>query len=225
MALKVGDTIITTDIINKFVRDVKNKILSGANHSGNIPYASGYLCVPTEILGNIHDIPEPHIGNPGEPVTALSIYNAVVNVTRILTRVGTWNYQRYLQTDSGYNLTLDQSGKALFTNAYIRTLPRVPDSGVKSGSRITVSSINDLMTACFNAWQNTSKHHNYKRDNYCHSSCHNSCHSSCHNESSCHSSSGGGCHYDCYGNDHGGWNHPCHTDDSSRCRWGSDGAY
>jgi len=185
MALAVKDKIQTTDIITKFTNDVKRIILNGAYHSGNIPFCGSYQCIPTEMLGNIDALPDPkNVGTEGNQITAQNIYNALVEVTQILTCVGTFSYVRRLQTDSGYQVTGTLSGKALFKPEYAKALPTVQNTEVLPGHAITVHSINQLVGNCLTAWNNATKYHYPKTVDYCHSSCHSNCHSDCHSD--CH---------------------------------------
>lgn len=226
MALTIGNVIITNDIINNFVSQVKNVILNGANHKSNIPYLQNYQCVPTNVLGDINSVPNPSvndIGGTNNSINALKIYNSLVEVTHILTRVGTWSFNLYLSTDSGKRLVGSTNGTALFETSYIKTLnPEVDLSGVIKDNVISVDSINKLLDSCLTSWENTSRHHEYNEVTYCHSSCHSDCHNDCHNscdechDNSCHDSGGNSschtnCHCSCYGNAVEGC-HNCHTD-------------
>lgn len=187
MALVVKDKIQTNAIITKFVNDVKNIILSGVYHSGNIPYCNGYQCVPTELLGNIDALPNPDVGTDTNGVSAQNIYDALVQVTQILTCVGTFSYVRRQQGDNNtYTVTGQMDGTVLFKPEKAVALGTVQNTEVIKGKPITVSSISNLIQNCLTAWRNTSKYHYVKTDDYCHSSCHSNCYYDCHDNCNVH---------------------------------------
>lgn len=212
MAMNQGNQIQTSSIIEKFTNDVKNTILSGAYHAGNIPYCQGYQCVPTAMLGNVDSIQSPEgVGTAGNKITASQVYTALIDVTTALTRVGSFSFVRRIQYrdqygSSGYRITGQLSGKALFSDEYIKTLNPVEHNDLDASKPVTVKVINDLIAACLTAWQGTVRHNYTYTDDYCHENCHSNCHYNCHSN----------CHHICYMNgscyeNPGCWDHKCYT--------------
>lgn len=189
--IRVNNKVLKNDIVSSFVSDVKDVILRGVYHSGRIPVCRGYVCVPSYMLGNLSSIGSPtNAGTTGNIVSASTIYNALVDVTRTLTRVGTFSFSVLLQTDSGYLNMGSLSGSALFSASYIRTLPTVANGGVTSKGSISARSLNSLISNCLAAYNSASKYHHSSSYKYCHSSCHSNCHQNCYDN----------CHTDCYMN-------------------------
>lgn len=185
MAMTV-DTVITTGVINNdFISQVKNTILSGVNHSGNVPMDGSYEMVPASILGALSSVPNPSVGVKDGAISASQIYNNLVEVTRILTRVGTWTYTRTYNTNGNISVQHSGSGRALFNSNYIKSLPAVANGGVALDGIISIRSINTLFANLLAAWRSANKHNNVKRVDLCHSRCHSNCHSDCHSKSSC----------------------------------------
>lgn len=215
MAIASGQKILYADIINRFVSDVTQVVLQAPIvHSGNVvtynvPRTGAVPVVPVNLLGHLSEIPTPSIvgGAPGNRVNAKELYDAMVYVTTILTRVGTYQFDVYFGTDSGYHRVNSVGGKALFNASYMRTLPAVGNGGVAKGNKITAQNLIALFQNCLSAWQNTDRHHNIHSARYCHSSCHSSCHSYCHTNVDC--------HVDCH--DPTGWLGVCHTDHKNEC--------
>lgn len=209
MGVVIGTKIIPSDIVNLFITKVKNRIISGCNDINNKPYLDGHQCVPSNILGNLNEIEDPVIGSTNGRINAEELYDALVNTTHVLTRVGTWQYNIYLKTDGGRRLKKSKNGTAFYTIDKIRDLSPVSNPNVKSGNKITANDIIELMNSCYVAWNTTSKYHHYDEYQYCHSSCHGSCHGNC----NCNAT-----HIDCYNNMGGaGGCDTCHTDDYSQC--------
>lgn len=186
MANMIAENPITTGAINSdFITQIKNVILNGANHSGNVPMDGSYEMVPSSILAALSSVPDPSVGFKDGPISASQIYNNLVEVTRILTRVGTWSYTRTYRTNTTVEVQASGSGKALFNSSYIRTLPSVANAGVAVDSVMSVSSLNRFLANLLSAWNSANKYHHVTQLDLCHSDCHNVCHSNCYSKSAC----------------------------------------
>lgn len=209
MAISKDNVINPSEIVSKFVSDVKNVVLSGAVHQGNPAYLSGSLCVPLHILGNIN-IANPNVGFTGSVCNAAQIYNSLVSITKILIQCGTYSFSKARivsfpgTADVGvYDNHESTSGKAFFTPSFSANptswgsgSPHYPNlSNVDKANTVvnmpfSASSINQLIINCLNGWRNTGKPHYSAFAPYCHNSCHSNCHDECHSDCDhhCHSS-------------------------------------
>lgn len=211
MAVSTGQKILDADIINRFITDVTNVILANPLvHSGNVvtkyvPQNGNVPVVPVSLLGHTSEIPKPVIvgAGPGKRVNAKELYDAMVYVTHVLTRVGTYEFNVYYRTDGGSRKVSTTTGKALYTADYIRTLSPVGTNGLVKGNKITAQTIITLLQSCVSAWMNTKRYHSVSARTYCHSSCWGDCHSYI------------ACHVDCFDESGGGLN--CHTNHTGEC--------
>ena len=182
-------------MISVFNTNVINAVKANTYHLNNIPTCVGYQCVPSNIMDRLDSLPTLHeVGVVDGKIEAKSVVDAMVDVTRNLTRVGTFSYvvrmrttDRYGQT--GYRTLGSASGKVIFTADYIRELnPPVNPGNVVVDQPITIASINALCAACLSSWNSTSKYHYSNTLTLCHESCHSNCHQDCHRS----------CKSDCY---------------------------
>lgn len=186
-----------TSNITFTTRDGTFKTLHDIN---NPPMDETYYCVPKELLGDINKLPKPNPGIIGTPISAKTIYNSLVDATKILTRIGTYTYTRTHKTSS-YTLpdksdnvdTIEglrnKTGWVLFNDIYGGTTLASTTANFKSGNIIASvgsTGINTLYTNLLAAWNDTKKYnHDYINDT-CHTSCHCytppcncNCHSPC----------------------------------------------
>ena len=218
----VNNKIYDYTIINGFIQKVQNVILNGVNHVRNIPYCNGRQCVPTEYLGSLTEIPLPDVGDANNKISALEIYNALVYVTTILLRTGTWSYERKrireVNGSSGYDNYESASGRAFFSASYSgdRVLRSFNNDYVIEGNKITVEGLNDLFTNLYNAWSTSNRPHHPESIIYCHynCNCHGDCNCNCYEPQSpdCQYVPGR-CHQNCYGNNQ----YECHVDNYNAC--------
>lgn len=185
MAINSKEIVAINDITNGFTNTVMNVILANAYDINNVPMDGSYYCIEPDRLGNIQNLPKPNIGAKNTLVSAINIYNNLVALTTVLTRVGTFSYVRTYGVNSSRRTDYTLSGKALFNASYVKTLANVPNDGVLSDKVITSADINTLFANLLSSWSNTAKHHNSISNNLCHSNCHNNCHSDCNNDSDC----------------------------------------
>lgn len=185
MAIATGSAITPADITNGFVSAVKDVILANAYDINNVPMDGQTHCIEPERLGNKNHLPTPSVGVSGGPMIASQLYDNLCYVTTVLTRVGTFSYVRTYQYDNDRRVEFQLSGKALFTDAYARSLASVTNPGVASGQVISAAGLNSLFVNLLDAWNRTSKHHNNKENHCCHSNCHNDCYSDCHGNCNC----------------------------------------
>lgn len=186
MGYASNNNITSGDICDAFTNQVYNVILNGAVDVNSVPRDGGYVCIQTERLGNKNTLPRPSIpAKSGNTINALQIYENLVSITTILTRVGTWSYLRTYGVNNGRRTDCQRSGKALFNESYIRTLSRPNNFTVLTNRVISISGLNALFAALLSAYNNTDKHHNSIHHALCHSNCHSNCHSDCHNDCNC----------------------------------------
>jgi hypothetical protein len=208
----IGSRINHTDIVNSFVNAVVTPILSGAAHSGNPPMKNGYQCVPSRMLDHYNNVTKAPAGlqNSGNnTIDAEFLRDALITIVRNLTRVGTYSwvlYMKYLaivngrvegtpQTKpgnytSGNRLVASQTGKCIFTTAYIRENYNGPTNihNVSLNNLITADDINNFLTEIYNSWYYSDRHHHNGQVILCHEECHYNCHDDCHGNcnNSCH---------------------------------------
>lgn len=181
-----GNAITTGDICNAFTNQVYNVILNGAVDINSVPMDGGYVCIQSNRLGNKNTLPKPTIpAVSGNAINALQIYQNLVSITTVLTRVGTWSYLRTYGVNKGTRTDCSKSGKALYNESYIRTLKNPNNTTVLSGQTISIAGLNSLFSDLMRAWNSTDKHHNSIHVSLCHSNCHSDCYSDCHNDCNC----------------------------------------
>lgn len=186
MGYASNNNITTGDICNAFTNQVYDVILNGAADINNVPRDGGYVCIQTARLGNKNTLPRPSIpAAGGDTINALQIYENLVSITTVLTRVGTWSYLRTYGVNKGTRVDCQRSGKALFNESYIRTLIKPDNTTVLTNQVISIAGLNALFAALLRAWNGTNKHHNNIHHSFCHSNCHSDCHSDCHNDCNC----------------------------------------
>ena len=186
------DKVISGTINNKFKEAVIDKILEDAVDISNPPTVTYknvvYTCIQDGLLGDKKDLPSYEAIDSGTIITAMDLYNKLVEIVHVLTRVGTYSYiLRYKSTDDGkvsYSNKKTAAGKALFNDSYIKTLATVTNP-IASNEVIQASTMNTLMSNLLKAWNNTSKHANTKTDTLCHTNCHNDCHNNCNANDNC----------------------------------------
>ena len=216
MPILANSDITPNILISRFQANVVTPILSGAYHAGHIPMVRGFQAVPSTImdhLTNVNRVPE--VGEKPDIVNAVRLLDGLIDLTRNLTRVGTFTFTLWLRNSNSrtnqYGLSyLDGiSGKCIFTNAYVRTQFSNPPNivGTSFGGTISAGNLNQLFANIFQHWMTTSKHHHVGGAEVCHNNCHYNCHSNCHRNchGSCHMwDAGTACHSNCHG--------ACHTD-------------
>lgn len=195
VALQTDNIVTPQDIITGFTTTVVNTILSGIYHLGNLPMEGGFQCVPTNLMDHINNLSTiPNVGSVDTEVNALMIYNSLVAIVTNLTRVGTFAWTRYSQSDAGLTLVGSKNGKVLFNTSQIRSLATVNSNhNVAVDNIIIASGLNTLLSNLLTAWTNTVKYSYTNSTTQCHSSCHNDCYSDCH----------GDCNSSCYGDSYG----------------------
>lgn len=194
----VNQIINAQEIIDAFEAAVLNPILKDVKHLGNPPIEGGYQCVPSSMmdhLSNLPKLPNPTIGPTGEMISAQLLRDSLINLTRNLTRVGTYTWRRYMSYrdiygNTGNRLLGTASGKCVFTTAYIREHYSGPASweGVSLDKIISAGELNAFLAGIYDSWNSCDRHNHDGQVILCHDRCHSNCHSSCH--SSCH----GSCH-------------------------------
>ena len=185
MAIVSKNIININDINTEFTQKVINTILSDAYDINNVPMDGSYYCIEPDKLGNKDSLPTPNVGSPNTLVSAINIYNNLVSLTTVLTRVGTFSYIRTYQVNSSIQTQYSLSGKALFNTSYIKSLPAVPSDTIAKGKVINSADINTLFANLLAAWNTAAKHHNTVSTNLCHTNCHSNCHSDCHSNGGC----------------------------------------
>lgn len=220
MSYESGQKITTSDIVNQFVSKVVNTAKSGAIDASNVPkssYYSQYVVNPSW-LGTFSSLDlKPTIGSSGAKVTANntltynSLYSAMIYITKLLLRIGTYEYYEHYGNGSGYTKVYSKSGKALFNASSYNKVssgcglnPSTPgNGGVTANSIMSITSISALITNCCNAWSNGVKPHSRKINYQCHTNCHTDCHNNCHKECYSHTNKSG------YGSEAGGEGDAC----------------
>lgn len=122
-------------VLNTFISNVNNIILSGAYEQINPPKFSGRtvynnaetnintstaynnpVAIPTSDLDNKSNsgINGLSIGRAGEPISGATIYNTLYNIVRKLTRVRAFTSSWYHKTQDSYTFIDSSSGKAVF---------------------------------------------------------------------------------------------------------------
>lgn len=178
--------------------DIIDRILGGTMVCREYVKTSpaGQAVVPPDYLDFKANIPYFYPGAKDAPVTAKTVYDSLVMITRWLLKVGSYSYYEYMKCSGvGHDRENEwsDSGVALFSDGYaaanVGTLTLTPspaDGGVVSTNIMSVATIKALATNCFNSW-NSSRRPSYTNTyEFCHNSCHNDCHDSCHND--CHTS-------------------------------------
>lgn len=182
-------------IIQSFTQNLVNGVMNNCLHSGNIIYSpTGQQVVPPNILDSPNNVPGAYIGTVNSMITANTVYNGLLSVTKWLLRVGTYSYYEY-KTCTGFSHDRTNewrsSGKALFNSEYARShfncdtsLVNInPNPGNVISSRlITINDINTLISNCFNSWNDTNKPIYTKEYSYCHDSCYSNCYDDCYSD-------------------------------------------
>lgn len=235
-AITAKETITVTAIINRFISDVTNRVMSGALYSGNnIRSPHGVWVVPPSYLGSIGSIPRPVPGVSNGRINANTLFSGLQSVTRYLLRVGTYSYHEVMSVTGSWphgapsSRAWSSSGKALFSDSYAASeignlatapiSPSIVQSPVISTHIITASDLIQLINQCYSSWSSSNRPVYSNSVTYCHASCHSNCHSSCHSscDNSCNDAcncnaddghSSPPCHNACYMN---GYYSPCHS--------------
>ena len=210
MAIRTGDIPSVSDFINGYITNVYNPIINGAYHSANVPKDGIYNMIQPERLGNLNLVKSnidnnlSKIGTSGGIINASILAKLMIECTRILTKVGTWSYVRSYKTtipehygydeDYGYSTLIPEheettvqrsaSGKALFSDSYIKSLIRNPSTNVTptSANLISATGLNSFYADLLSIWQSTSRHANSIVLDLCHGDCHSDCHDDCHSD-------------------------------------------
>lgn len=190
MAISTGSLPKVDDMVNGFIVNVWNPITANAYHSGNVPTESGYNMIQPERLGNLTNTKNKidnklrTIGSTGKQMNSTKLYNVTVECTKLLTKVGTWSYTRTYNTDGTLTVQHTASGKAMFSDAYIKSLGASPNRDlIKAHDIVSANKLNSFYASLLNAWQQTSRHSNVVRNDLCHTQCHSNCHDNCHSNS------------------------------------------
>lgn len=207
MSIVATSDITNESVIERFQSAVVENILNGVYHAGNPPMCRGFQCVPIAYMDHVSNVNKtPNVGNDGTIISATQLLNGLIDITRNLTRVGSfvftlWKKNTQGGVDSNGNEVASSSwkteeasasGKVLFTNAYIRsgfTLPSSLQQGTVAGNTMTAANINQLFANIYSAWSSADRYEHTESAEICHSSCHDNCHSNCH----------GACHCTCHG--------------------------
>ena len=193
MANITSGNVVTIKTINDvFTETVVDVILNNAYDINNAPVdkysGKTYKCIQDGRLGDKNDLPVVNAGISGTIVTAMELYNNLVSMTTILTRVGTFTYvRRYRSSNDGvdsYTTQKTVKGKALFNDSYIKTLKSFTNP-VTSNSIISADTINTLIANLLTAWKDTNRHANSKTVTLCHTDCHTDCHNDCNANDDC----------------------------------------
>ncbi len=206
MALQENEIITPEALVQRFQEVVVNNILKDVYHSGRPPVKSGYTLVPISIMDHIDNVPKvPSVGAKDSTVNAAIILQGLINLTRNLTRVGSFVVTVWYKSSRGgvqnSSASVHEigslSGKILFNTGYIRNSFTNPPNleGVVYGGVIRASGLNQLFHNIYTHWANTDREKYMGNIQMCHDSCHYNCHCNCH--CSCHCS----CH---------GWDAGCH---------------
>lgn len=182
MAFALNNIVVRQDIMNQFISVVRDSVLRGSLISRDNP--SPYI--DSSYLGRLSDITSVTSNALGENLQIIrgpgnsygSIYGALTYMTKLLLKVGTWDY---LKEDKG-RYSDSQSGKCIFSDSVvinqfrvssIASLPINPHSnGVEKFQPITLSSINGLINACLAAYNSSYKVNLSVVDSRCHANCH-----------------------------------------------------
>lgn len=187
-----------TGFISQFNTNVVDAAYGYVNYTNsNYPYFSytqSGLTNPIAIpSGHLADISKTYLSNSDTVITASSLWNAMVTVTRDLAKIRLFQSLWYYNDNDNQVLQTSLSGRAVFNTSY----PAVPSGWTRSGAtsvtisptqtitagtRATAANANSAITNCFNAWVSQCRDGNTLTYAFytCHSQCHNSCHSSCH---------------------------------------------
>lgn len=157
---------------------------------------AGQAVVPIAYLDFKANIPNFYPGKEGTPVTAKTVYDSLVLITKWLLKVGSYNYYEYKRCSGvGHDRENEwrDSGIALFSDSYAASnvgtlnLAQSPaDGGVTVTEIMSVNNLKALATSCYNSWNNSRRPSYSNTYEYCHNSCHDNCHNSCHDD--CHTS-------------------------------------
>lgn len=204
-----GSTINVNNAGKEADVDLISKIFTSSMISReNIKYSQyGNQVVPSTYLDYKSNIPKFYLGTSKSLASATTVYNQLLTLTRWLLKVGTFSYYEYREKGK-YRTAKDKewrlSGTALFTDDYTvkqigkietATLTPVPaNGGVLKASLLSVESLKQLATNCYNSWRDSKRPHYERTFSYCHSNCHSNCHSKSHSNSG-----GGGSHDNCHG--------------------------
>jgi len=218
-----ANTVVTPEmLIDRFQAAVVNNILQGVYHSGNPPMLRGIQSVPSSIMDHLHNVNRtPSIGDTTNPINANSLLRGLIDITRYLTRVGTFTFTIMIEvsdTRTGNTGSVQvhdaNSGKAIFNTGYIRhgfTNPSDIQNTVFGGT-ISASNLNQLFANIFQHWASSDRYHHVGTTTICHLSCHSNCHNNCHTnchatchmwgnpagQTHCHSNCHSNCHTDCH---------------------------
>lgn len=212
MSYSQGSKITSSDIVNYAYNYIINQIVGSCYTSGTIPKSPmGNSVVPKGYLASSTYFSRPNMGYSGSKVkgkddganfhkeiTTMSIYNALVYLTKQLLSIGTFSYkERKVYTKKNdnnyyYKNKWSTSGRCIFNSSTVYTylggstitdlpLEAVADGGVVTPNKISISLINALCTNCVSSYRASSKIH----CDYVYSLCHENCHAECHNECNC----------------------------------------
>lgn len=187
MAVASEHPVTGKDVAKLFNEVVIDEILDGIYHADNVPMDDIYQCVPTEMLGTLSSIERPEdLGPSGTGCDAMVLYNELVRLTTILTRVGHFTWVRTYNTNGVIAIQNQMEGDVLLNSSYVRTLATVdPDHTVKSEAPIQAFSISSLFGKLIDAWAASDRHSEDFRLDLCHSVCHVVCYSNCNCDCNC----------------------------------------
>ena len=126
-----------------------------------------------------------NIGTPGEPITAASIYAALVAETRNYTRIRQVRGRRFVEggggnvgsrPNAGYDV--DAVSIAIMNEAYIQDIGQPNNPWVQTDQPATADGLQQLFDSLRAAYLAARANTVILDQNVCHASCHSSCHGS-----------------------------------------------
>lgn len=208
MPIASGNPINVNEIINGFMTNVYNPIVSGCYDNTNIPeeqeysWSPRYQMIDASLLGNL-DANKAiiqnylnNIGVSGGAVNAATLAQFMSLALQVLRKVGTWSYVRKYNDNGTYIIKYSSSGKAIFSDAYTAqyisvfgdnqlSIGTVPGPGIQSNEIISASRITTYYTILLQKWNSIIKPAASLTNYTCHSDCHNDCHTDCHTDCNC----------------------------------------
>lgn len=208
MPIASGNPINVNDIINGFMTNVYDPIVSGCYDNTNIPeeqeysWSPRYQMINPNLLGNL-DANKAiiqnylnNIGVSGGVVNAAALAQFMSLALQVLRKVGTWSYVRKYNDNGTYVTKYSSSGKAIFSDVYTAdyigafgdnqlSIGTVPGPGIQSNEIISASRITTYYTILLQKWNSIIRPAASLTNYTCHSDCHNDCHTDCHTDCNC----------------------------------------
>lgn len=119
------------------------------------------------------------------PITASTIYNALVSETNAYTSIRNLRAILFVEGPGGNTGTYptpgiiyDTTAVAYLKSSYLQSIGSPPNSGVAAGNAISTSNLQLFMTELKGQYNTARANTATIQINVCHASCHSSCHSS-----------------------------------------------